>query len=554
MIALMLLSALAELFTIGALLPFLSAVASPDNVPGMKVIASLLAKFGVQGAQSTLLALAGLLAVTAILSAGMRLLQLWASQNFVYGVTCDLAVKLFSESLHQPYANHIKHNSSEIIATIGKIETVTSTVLAPLMAASVATIISVFIVGGLIAIDPWMALLSGGGFAAIYLFASMLTRRRLLANGVLISTMQGKRVQTMQEGLGGIRDVLIDQSQAVFVEEYARAELGIRDGRALNAVLANAPRFLVEGCGTIMIAVVAILMAARPDGILGAIPILGALALGAQRLLPLVQQMFFGWAIAIGNKQNLLDAVDLLDREAPAESAPAFTLPFEREIVLDKVGFAYSQESNPALSQFSLVIPKGARIGIVGKTGSGKSTLMDILIGLLDPTEGEFRVDGVRLTNENRAAWRKNIAHVPQAIFLSDSSIASNIAFGVKTSEIDHERVRHAAEQAELSDVIANLPKGYETRVGERGIQLSGGQRQRIGIARALYKQAQVLVFDEATSALDTVTESAVMGAIAGLDRSLTVLLIAHRLSTLEGCDTIIRLEAGRIVEGGETA
>ncbi|MEW9613615.1 ABC transporter ATP-binding protein [Shinella sp. S4-D37] len=489
----------------------------------------------------------------AVLGAGIvRLVLLWASQKFVYGISYELGVKLYADTLHQPYAYHIRRNSSDIVASINKVQLVTNEVLAPLMTATVAAVLATFIVTGLIVIDPAVALSAGGGFVLTYLVISFATRRRLQRNSVIIARTQGERVKAMQEGLGGIRDVLLDRSQPVFVEAYEHAEAGFRDARAVNALFGNAPRFLVEAAGAVLIALVAVSMAGRPGGIVAAIPVLGALALGAQRLLPLIQQIYHGWAYATGNRQNLLDVVALLERPVPEAARAATALSYREAILLTGVGYAYESGRTRALSGIDLTIPKGARIGIAGKTGSGKSTLMDILIGLLEPTEGEMRIDGVRLSSENRAAWQKNIAHVPQAIFLADASVAENIAFGVKREEIDHDRVRRAAEQAELADVIAKLPEGYDTRVGERGIQLSGGQRQRIGIARALYKQASVLVFDEATSALDADTESAVMGAVERLDRTLTILMIAHRLSTLEGCDRVVRLEEGRVVATDE--
>lgn len=545
LLALMLVGALAELFTIGALLPFLAAIAAPDDTPVLQALRPLLDLLGASGHRQVLYALTGLFAGAALLAAVLRLLLLWASQKFVYGVSYELGVKLYADTLGQPYSYHTLRNSSEIIASINKVEMVTNHVLSPLMTAAVAAVIAVFIVAGLIVIDPAVALTAGGGFVAIYLAVSFATRRRLQANGVAIARAQGDRVRAMQEGLGGIRDVLIDRSQPVFVEAYECAERAFRDARARNALFAHAPRFLVEGAGTVLIALVAVGVAGRPGGILAAIPVLGALALGAQRLLPLIQQVYNGWASAMGNRQNLADVVALLARGAPEAGEPAAPLPFREAIALSGVGYAYAGGRGRALSGIDLVIERGARIGIAGRTGSGKSTLMDILIGLLEPTEGEIRVDGVRLSAENRAAWQRNIAHVPQAIFLADASIAENIAFGVKREAIDRERVRRAAEQAELADVVAALPEGYDTYVGERGIRLSGGQRQRIGIARALYKQASVLIFDEATSALDTETESAVMTAIDRLDRNLTILIIAHRLSTLEGCDRVVRLDGG---------
>ncbi|PSJ61675.1 ABC transporter ATP-binding protein [Mesorhizobium soli] len=541
----MLAGAVAEVVTIGAIVPLLAIIASPAGAPGHGVASSLLGFLGAGDPVIAVYAVTCLFALAALGAATLRLALLWASNSFVYGMSYELGVKLYADTLFQPYAYHTQRNSSEIIATINKVQVVTNNVLLPLMQGAISAVIGLFIVGGLIAIDPVVALVAGVGFSGIYLIASVTARKRLRRNGGLIARAQTRRVQTMQEGLGGIRDVLLDRSQPVFVETYEQAEADFRDARVRNAVLAGAPRFVVEAVGMVLIAAVAVTMVQRPGGIAAALPVLGALALGAQRLLPLIQQLYSGWALALGNKAVLTDIVVLLDRPTPATTAAEAALPFEGAIGLRQVGYAYPGRA-AALRNVDLVIPKGSRVGIAGKTGSGKSTLMDLIIGLLEPTAGDIRIDGVKLTAANRAAWQRNIAHVPQAIFLADASVAENIAFGVRKADIDPGRVRRAAEQAELAEVIAALPQRYDTRIGERGIQLSGGQRQRIGIARALYKQASVLVFDEATSALDTETETAVMAAIERLDRGLTILIIAHRLSTLEGCDMVVRLEAGQ--------
>jgi len=545
LLPLMLAGALAELFALGALLPFLAAIADPTGSPALAAVRPALDLLGAKTPQQELYLLTAVFAFAVLASAALRLVLLRATAGFVYGVAYELSVKLYADTLAQPYVYHIQSNSSEIIASIGKAEMVINGFLMPLMNAAVAAVIACFIVAGLIAIDPVVALASGVGFTAVYLLASFAIRSRLRLNSRIIASAQGSRVRAMQEGLGGIRDVLIDRSQAVFVETYERAEASFRHAQARTAFLATAPRFVVEGVGMVLIALVAVAVAGRPGSLAGAIPVLGALALGAQRLLPLVQQIYNGWALATSNRQNLLDVVALFRRPAPKEAAAGEALPFEETIRFDRVAYTYARGRLPALHDITLEIPKGARVGIAGKTGSGKSTLMDLVIGLLEPTEGEILIDGVKLSAANRAAWQRNIAHVPQAIFLADASVAENIAFGVKREKIDRERVKRAAEQAELAGVIAALPNGYDTRVGERGIQLSGGQRQRVGIARALYKQASVLVFDEATSALDTETETAVMDAIGRLDRTLTILIIAHRVTTLEGCDMIVRLEAG---------
>ncbi|MGI6245939.1 MAG: ABC transporter ATP-binding protein [Pseudochelatococcus sp.] len=548
LLAVMLLGAVAEVVTIGALLPFLAAIADSENSPVLSFIAPALTFLGADDQAKAIYVLTALFALAAIVAAALRLLLLWMSQNFLNGISYELSIRLYTNALYESYAYHIRRNSSDTIAAINKVEIVTGYVIGPLMQATIAFVLASFIIVGLVAIDATVALVAGVGFSAIYLLATALTRSRLKRNSAVVSRAHDRRVKTMQEGLGGIRDVLLDQSQPVFLETYERVEAGYRTARARTSFLGGAPRFIVEAVGMIVIALVAVTISQRPGGLMGAIPVLGALALGAQRLLPLIQQIYSGWAQVMGHQQVLFDVAAMLSRPAPERIIADMSLPFENQIRLNNVGFAYSEGRTPALNGVSLEIPRGARVGIVGKTGSGKSTLMDLVIGLLEPTQGDIFIDGVKLTSDNRAAWQKNIAHVPQAIYLSDASIAENIAFGVRPDEIDRERVRRAAEQAELGQVIAALPQGYDTYVGERGIQLSGGQRQRIGIARALYKQASVLVFDEATSALDNETESAVMAAVERLDRNLTILLIAHRISTLDGCDMIVRLEGGRMV------
>jgi ATP-binding cassette subfamily B protein len=302
----------------------------------------------------------------------------------------------------------------------------------------------------------------------------------------------------------------------------------------------------------VLIALLAYYLTATRGGVAGAIPVLGALALGAQRLMPLMQQTYQGWVFVTSHRQVLMDVVSLLQQPVPNETQVHVSpLPFEREIRLEQVSFRYQPDLPLVLQGIDIAIPLGARVGFAGTTGSGKSTLIDLLMGLLQPSTGQIRVDGTPLTGTMRLAWQRNIAHVPQAIFLADESFAENIAFGVPAKDIDLARVRRAAQQAQIADFIESSTKGYASMVGERGVRLSGGQRQRIGIARALYKQAKVLVFDEATSALDSDTEASVMQAIEGLGREFTIVLIAHRLTTLQGCDIIYRLDKGRVASFG---
>jgi ATP-binding cassette subfamily B protein len=304
----------------------------------------------------------------------------------------------------------------------------------------------------------------------------------------------------------------------------------------------------MEALGMLLIASLAYSLAQQVDGIAKAIPYLGALALGAQRLLPVLQQAYGSWAQINSGQASLKDTLELLDQPLPDYVNQSITqLPFNQSIILKQLSFRYGEQAPYVLNQLNLTITKGSRVGFIGTTGSGKSTLLDIVMGLLEPTNGLLEIDGRPITSANNRAWQSHIAHVPQAIFLADSTIEENIAFGIPRDQIDLSRVKQAAAQAQISETIESWPKQYQTFVGERGIRLSGGQRQRIGIARALYKQADVIIFDEATSALDSETEQAVMEAIKGLSMELTILIIAHRLTTLKDCTEIVELHKGSV-------
>jgi ATP-binding cassette subfamily B protein len=301
----------------------------------------------------------------------------------------------------------------------------------------------------------------------------------------------------------------------------------------------------MESIGMVLFAVLALWMTRGHQGMVTAFPVLGALALGAQRLLPALQQGYAAWSGMLGAQDSTKEVLELLDQPLPPEASQPLPapLPFKKMIQFESVKFSYISEGPWVLENLSFNISKGARVGFIGKTGSGKSTCLDLLMGLLEPSSGRITVDGIVLDRRNHRSWQRNIAHVPQSIYLTDASVAENIAFGVPSEKIDMKRVKEAARQAHIVDFIESSPQGYQALVGERGIRLSGGQRQRIGIARALYKQATVLVFDEATSALDNETEQAVMEAIEDLSTDLTILIIAHRLTTIKNCAKIIELK-----------
>jgi ATP-binding cassette subfamily B protein len=404
----------------------------------------------------------------------------------------------------------------------------------------------------LFAIDPVVATSAFVGFGIIYMLVIKSTRKYLLRAGQKFNNNSVLVLKALQEGLGGIRDVLLDGTQQTHCDIYSKVDQPMRRAEANVQLISNSPRYGVESLGMVLIAALAYSLAGSSSGIVSGIPMLGALALGAQRLLPSVQQAYSSWSLLRGGQPSLSDALDLLDQPLPAYAgAPlASPIPFQHSITLNNLSFKYTENTPWVLqSGLNLSITKGDRIGFIGSTGSGKSTLLDIIMGLLQPTTGSLAIDNINITEQNYRSWQAHIAHVPQAIYLADSSIAENIAFGVPLDKIDHALMRHAAQKAQIAETVESWGKQYNSMVGENGVRLSGGQRQRIGIARALYKEADVIVLDEATSALDTDTELDVMDTIENLgNEGVTVIIVAHRLSTLKNCKQIVELADGQIV------
>lgn len=551
LVGLMFLGALAELVSIGAVVPFLAILTDAERALQQPSMARLITFLGLSGAQDARWQLTLMFALAAVASGAIRLTLLYSVAKFNFGIAHDLSSEVYRRTLYQPYSAHLARNSSEVIGSITKVDAVAGVVYG-LLTGCGAALMAAFIVAALLLIDPLIASISLLGFGTIYMVVSLLTRKRLAINSCVNSSAFNARLQALQEGLGGIRDVLLDHAQPVFSRRFNDIDQAFRQSQASTYFIGPSPRFAVEAVGMALIALLAFALVDSGGGIGTAIPVLGGLALGAQRLMPLLQQMYQGWVVLAGNRQALEDVLEMVRQPLPPVlTGTAEALPFEHDIRLVGVSFRYQPQLPPVLQELNLTITKGARIGLVGATGSGKSTAMDLVMGLISPSTGEILVDGRPLVGASKLSWQKNIAHVPQSIFLADSSFAENIAFGVPREEIDLDLVRRAAERAQIADFIEATRDGYDTPVGERGTRLSGGQRQRIGIARAFYKEAKVLVFDEATSALDVETENAVMDAIRSFDRSLTVLIIAHRLKTLQGCDRIYRIDNGNIVFSG---
>jgi ABC-type bacteriocin/lantibiotic exporter with double-glycine peptidase domain len=553
----MILASLAEVVTIGAVLPFLGALTDPESVFKHQYLQPLIQALSLTEPKQMLLLLTVAFACAALLSGVTRLLLLWAQTRLSHAVGADFSISIYHRTLYQPYAVHISRNSSEIISGItDKANGLVHGTILPILAITSSAMMVITIVLALVAIDPLVPIVVLLGFGVIYFLIILITKKRLATNSNCISREQNQVLKAAQEGLSGIRDVLIDGSQAVYCRAYLNADLSLRRAMANVQIISSSPRHGIEAVGMVLIATIAYSLVGRSADIAAAIPILGAMVLGAQRLLPVMQLIYSSVAHIHAGRAPLQDTLTLLDQPLPAYASQPRPAPigFRQSIELSNLSFSYTAGGPEILRGLNLTIPKGAKIGFIGKTGSGKSTLLDIVMGLLEPSEGRMRVDGVEIAEGNHRAWQENIAHVPQAIFLSDSTIAENIAFGVPENQIDEVRLRLAAQKAQIAHTIEGLDKQYKTMVGERGIRLSGGQRQRIGIARALYKCANVIVLDEATSALDNDTENAVMRAIDSLGNEFTILIVAHRLTTLKNCTNIVELDDGKIKQIGTYA
>jgi ATP-binding cassette subfamily B protein len=552
--ALMVVSSFVEAVSIGSILPFLAALTDPERVNQMASKLPLISRFALDGTFDLRLVFTLIFVGLIALSGVFRVLYFWVQTRLSMAISIDFSVQVYEKTLYQPYDEIVCRNSSEILAGAQKAKDLVGYIIQP----ALTFVSSMFLLGAvlitLFVIEPTVAI-SGiaAGFGGLYFFATTISKRLLQANSRTYATELIRVNKAIQEGLGGIRDVIIDGTQPTFSTLYRAALSKMQHAAAGNVILAQMPRYIIEMIGMMLLAGIAYLMMSRNGNFVSAIPALGVLALCAQRLLPVLQQAYAAYVTIRGGFDSTTDALNLLDQPSPAPlpEKQQHRLRFDRGLKVEKVHFGYKPGAQIVLRDIDLEIRRGERVGFIGTTGSGKSTLIDLLMGLLTPTAGAIYVDDVKLGPENIRDWHACISHVPQSIFLADSSIAENIAFGIEGRDIDMERVREAAVVAQISKDIESLPEGYQTRVGERGIRLSGGQRQRIGIARAVYKRSRVLVFDEATSALDSETEANVMSAIDQLDGEVTILFIAHRISTLKNCDSVVELSNGAIAWRG---
>ncbi len=553
----MVLVAAAEIAGISAVLMLLNVLSAPEVIDQNAKLVAVKSFLGIESRFSFQIFLAVSVMVVVMLGLAIKAAGTYALIRFSTMRGYTVSSRLLAAYLSQPYPWFLERNSAELGKNVlNEVDGLVSRVIQPSLRLVSNSILVLAILGFLLLVDPLVTLFSGGVLGLGYGLIYLRLRGRLHRLGEDMMDAFENRFLVAQEATGGIKDVKLMGLEATYAKSYSvAAQKAARSGSTLG-VMAELPRFALEAITFgVMLSLILILLVKSGGDIVEIVPTLGVIAFSTMRLLPSLQQIYHS-LVALRGATAILDTI-VADIEATPqkpldEVERVAPLKLEKALELSRVSFAYATAERPTLRGVDLVIPARTTVGIVGGTGAGKTTLVDLVLGLLTPDAGEIRVDGTVITEANRRAWQKTLGYVPQSIYLTDDTILGNIAFGVPKDQVDMAAVERAAKIAALHDfVLSDLPQGYETFVGERGVRLSGGQRQRIGIARALYRDPTLLIMDEATSALDNITERVVMEAVQKIRADKTIILIAHRLSTVKTCDTIFLMDRGRLMAQG---
>ncbi len=550
---LMLIGSALEVISLSSILPFLAAITDINSIKAYPFISDILAYYHLTEPKQVVLLLTVVFIAAILISSGTRLLLLFLGTKLSFSSGHELSVDIYRRTLSQTYESHTNRNSSEIIAGIStKVSSVTMILQNSVLLLNSFVLIIIVSVA-LILLNPIIAILSAVSFIIFYGLVTLLVRRKLKVNSTHISTESTKIIKIVQEGMNGIRDIILNSSQNLYCATFSKSDLKLKNAQSSNIFISASPKFLMESFGMVVIAMIAFSLYSTDNNIANSLPFLGALAIGAQRMLPAAQQTFSAWSNITGAKNVLIDVLKLLDQSELIilPETDIKPLPLKSTIELTNLSFRYNINQHNSLSNVNIKIEKGTKVAFIGSTGSGKSTAIDLIMGLLKPTTGHIAIDGLILNDKYLRNWQKSISHVPQSVFLSDTTIEKNIIFDTHANTKDSKLLENVLDQAQLLDFVKNRQKKYNTNVGESGVNLSGGQIQRIGIARALYKKASILVLDEATSALDSITEKRVLKAISENNKSLTIIIVTHRLSTIKNCDVIYEFEEGKVISQG---
>ena len=554
---LVILMAFTELLGIASIAPFMALVGDMSLLEKDGIYSKLYQLSGMNDPLNFLFVTGIAVLIALTISTVISMFTTWRLSSYGSSVGVQLADRLYSHYMKQDWQFHASGSSAQLTKQVStESARISNGIIQPLMQMNAKIVLAIFIAVSILIYNPIVAIAGLLMFASGYLLMYKFVRKALVLNGKRLSSVATNRFRLMNEGFGGIKDVLLLNRNKDFIDRFSLEGDIQAKAQGLNQTIAQVPRFFIEllAFGA-MIGLVLILIKTHHGDLGAVLPILAVYALACFKLLPALQQIYSSITQIKGNiaafesvKKDLIDSQEDLPI---IKTISPNKLSINKAISLKNIHFAYPNKSTYAVNNVSISIPMNHVIGIVGSSGSGKSTLIDIILGLLTPQKGEIYVDNTLITDNNKRGWQDLLGFVPQSIFLSEGSIAENIAFGIPADEINYKQVKKALDLAHLTELVNELPEGIRTKVGERGVQLSGGQRQRIGIARALYNEADVLIFDEATSALDGITEKIIMDAIHKFTGKKTIIMIAHRLKTVQKCDTIYLMEKGKIIDQG---
>jgi len=557
---LVVLTAFAEVLGVVSMAPFMAIVGDISILNGDGFLADIYTKSGLASPNEFVFWLGVNVLVLLFIAALISMYTTWRLSMFATSIGSEIADTLYQFYINQSWLFHSTTSSAQLTRQVANETTrLTTLVLQPLMQMNARIVLALFMSLGIFIYNPMVAIIGLLIFSVAYTLLYKIVKFQLHNNGEIISNIHEVRFRLMNEGFGGIKDVLLLGRNTDFINRFEESGKKLAYSLGTNNALAHVPRYLMElvAFGAMIGLVLYLLLTYQGDlGII--LPVLSVYALAGFKLLPAFQQIYFSLALIKGNISAFESIKDDLENSKKMNKKGLLG-PFNLEdklellnsIKMQNISFTYPGKADQALSGLNLSIPANKVVGIVGPSGSGKSTAIDVLLGLIEPQEGQVLIDDVQVQANNKRAWQNTIGFVPQSIFLSEGSIAENVAFGLPVKNINLEQVKVAIQLAHLDELVAELPEGIDTKVGERGVQLSGGQRQRIGIARALYHEASVLVFDEATSALDGITEKIIMDAIHDFNGQKTIIMIAHRLKTVQKCDIIFFIDKGKVIDQG---
>ncbi len=557
--------AIFEIVSIASIAPFMIIVGNIDLLQQDNILTEVYLASGLSDPYIFLLWLGGGVLLMLTLAAILSMFTLWLLLNFAAKMGSEISDRLYTHYMGQPWLFHANTSSAQLTKQISsEALRVTEGIIQPVLHINAKVMLVLFLSASILAYNPLVAITGLIIIVIAYFVLYKSVRNRLQKNGLVLSQITSLRFRLMNEGFGGIKDVLLLDRKQDFIDQFSLSGEKLAHSRASNNVIAQVPRYFMELIAFGIIIMLVLYLLVEHQGELGAVlPIISVYALAGFKILPAFQQIYSNVALIKANiaafeaiKPDLVasqESIDLVVTESnkhAQSSAPSMLIPTVN-IVLNNISFSYSETTAPALNHLNMTIPARSIIGIVGASGSGKSTAIDVILSLIEPQQGELLIDGKLINSQNRRAWQNSIGFVPQSIFLSEGNIAENVAFGIRKKDINQVQVEKAIRLAHLDSFVKDLPEGIYTKVGERGVKLSGGQRQRIGIARALYYDASVLVFDEATSALDGITEKMIMDAIHDFSGEKTIIMIAHRLKTVQKCDIIFMIDRGEVVAQG---